>query len=151
MPYKQPPPREIIYERVVEPPVISQFQVDDAIINQQQQQQQQEQSARFRSQSFSRLAIPVHIERQSSVDNLHVKQTSAFEQFARFTQQQLQNMQAHQQWIANQHHQHMNIVQHLTTPTLVVYHPPVTKIATASYAKREEFVYQPILMPSTYT
>lgn len=149
MPYKPSPPREIIYERVVELPVISQFQPGDAIINQQQQQQQQ--SARFRSQSFSRLPIPVHIERQSSVDNLHVKQTTAFDQFAQFTQQQLRNMQAHQQWIANQHHQHMNIVQHLTTPTLIVYHPPVTKIATASYAKREEFLYQPMLMHPTHT
>lgn len=131
----------------MEPAVVSQFQPGDVIIDQQQQQQ----ATRFRSRSFSRLAIPVHFERQNSADNLYIQQPTPFQRFAQFTQQQLHNMQAHQQWMANQHHQHMNIIQHLTTPTLIVHHPPVTKIATSSYAKREEHHYQTMLMPPTYT
>ncbi len=105
--------------------------------------------ADFHSQASARLPIPVHIERQNSFDHLATEQSSVFEQFAWSTQQQLETIQAHQQWIANQHQQHMNLFRQmplqLTTPALIVYHPPVTKFAT-SYAQREEIFYGPTFM-----
>jgi hypothetical protein len=63
----------------------------------------------------------------------------------------------HQQWIANQHQQHMNMLRQipsqLTTPTLIINHPPVTRTAT-SYIKREEVqqetLYQPTIIYPAY-
>ncbi len=102
----------------------------------------------MRSKSSTRLPIPVHIERQNSFDHLDTRQSSVFDQFARSTQQQLKTIQAHHRWTANQHQQHMNLYQQLTTPTLIVHHPPVTRTAT-SYLQEEEMLYQPTLIYPT--
>jgi hypothetical protein len=98
--------------------------------------------------------IPVHIERQNSSDYLQTKQSSAFNQFAWSTQQQIDSMQhqtlsriqAHQQSIEDQHmNMFMQIPPLLTAPTLIVNHPPVTRTAT-SYSRQEQVVYQPTYM-----
>ncbi len=99
-------------------------------------------SAEFKSVS-SRVSIPVDAYRQSSVDYIEKDQiteqpTGTFEQLAWTTHQQIlamqqrgkEQVQAHRQWAANQWQQHANMVlQHpgqLTTPSLTVYHQPVT-------------------------
>jgi hypothetical protein len=53
-----------------------------------------------------------------------------------------EQLQAHQQWAANQWQQHANMFlqypTQLTTPSLIVYHPPVT----TSYVQTQEYRQQ---------
>jgi hypothetical protein len=157
LPYKPAPPREVIYERVIETPIISQFQPNSTNINRQPY---------YQSQSSTRLPIPVHIERENSFDHLQNTQPSIFDQFARSTQQQISAMQqqtreqiqAHQHWMANHWQQHANMFlqmpTQLLTPTLIVNHPPVTMTAH-SYAQREDVQqqvpYRPMFINPFYT
>jgi hypothetical protein len=154
LPYKPAPPREIIYERVTEAPVVSEFEPSSTTTNRQRRH-----SAEFHSESSSRLPIPVHIDRQNSFGHFQTQQSSVFNQFARSTHQQLESMQRqtlarmqeHQRWITNQHQQHMNMFMQsplqLTTPTLIVNHPPVTRTVT-SYARNEQVQQQVIHQPA---
>ena len=96
------------------------------------------------------MSIPVHVERQNSFDHLQTQQSSLFDQFAWSTQQHLDRFQAQQQWISQQHmNMFRKISSHLTTPALIVNHPPVTRTAT-SYAHREEVFYQPTVIYPTF-
>lgn len=59
-------------------------------------------------------------------------------------QRSRQHVQAHQQWAANQWQQHAaNMFVPLTTPSLVVYHPPVTTSYVQTQEYRQRFQYTP--------
>lgn len=112
---------------------------------------QRRNSAEFQSSS-SHVSIPVHhTQRRNSADfteNQYIAQqpSTAFDELAWRTHQEIiamqqrgiEQLQAHQQWAANQWHQHANmflpISTQLTAPSLVVYHPPVT-----TYVQKQEF------------
>lgn len=100
----------------------------------------------------NRIPIPVHIEQQNSYDNLESRPLSLFEQFALSTQRHLEAIQAQQQWMANQHQGHINMfIQNslpLTTPALVVNHPPVTRIVQREEFQREMFHHSTFTYPS---
>jgi hypothetical protein len=101
--------------------------------------------------------IPVNNQRRNSVDLLEEnyilqqqqQPAKTFDQLAWSTHQQIlamqqrgrQQVQAHQQWAATQWNQHANMFlqypTQLTTPSLVVYHPPIT-MNTAAYVQRQE-------------
>ncbi|CAF1221134.1 unnamed protein product [Adineta steineri] len=158
LPYKPSPPREVIYERVVESSSsAAEFQPTDTITN----------CEGRNSNSIPRLSIPVHIEQSKSYDYLDKQQQqplSAFDQLAQATQQQLEaiqqqvvkQMQIQQQWLANQHQQHMNMCMQmpltLTTPALVINHPPITRttnLYTSTDAFQQQiFCQQPFMYPS---
>jgi hypothetical protein len=64
-----------------------------------------------------------------------------------------QRVQAHQQWAANQWQQHANMFlqypTQLTTPSLVIYHPPATA-NTTSYIQRQEYREQRVQYNPTF-
>ncbi|CAF1487870.1 unnamed protein product [Adineta ricciae] len=152
LPYKPQPPRAVIYERVVDSNIQSEFQpADKPVVHR-----------RRGSRSTSRAPIPVHIERHKSFDCIERERPiSTFDEFARSTQQELECLQqrsrkqihAQQQWLANQQ-QHMNMcaLLPLVTPPLVINHAPVTKTANL-YTYNENFQQpffcaQPYMYPS---
>ncbi|CAF0833651.1 unnamed protein product [Rotaria sp. Silwood1] len=152
LPYKPAPPREVIYQRVVENPVSAEFQTAAT-----HTQRQRRHSAEFQSNS-SRVPIPVNVQRRNSINDLNqeyiVEQPSGtYNELAWKTQQQLlalqqrnrEQLQAHQQWAANQWQQHANMfLQYPTqlpiTP-LVAYQPSVT-MNRAAYVQRHEYRQQ---------
>ncbi|CAF0980829.1 unnamed protein product [Rotaria sordida] len=165
LPYEPPPPREIIYERIIQAPVVSEFQPGGLTIDRQCYH-----SVDLHSSSSSRLLNTFHNEQQTSSNNIENQKFSIFDQFAWLTQQQLEaiehqtleQIQTHQQWIFDQQQQqHMNMFLHtplqLTTPMLIVNHPPVTRIINA-YTQRDDvqqqqqqqFFYRPIFMYPSY-
>ncbi|CAF4477558.1 unnamed protein product [Rotaria sp. Silwood2] len=159
LPYKPPPPREVIYERIIEAPIVSEFQPGDLTIDRQCYHSVDFYSTS--SSSSSHLPNTVYSEHQNASNNIQYQQSSIFDQFAWITQQQLKSIeqQTYQHWIPNQQQQQqMNMFiqtpAQLTTPFLVVNHPPVTKTITA-YTQREDvqqqFFYTPILMYPSYT
>ena len=138
----------MIYEQVTETPLMSQYQPDIRTAHLQRLH-----SADFESPSTARIPISVTVHhgdslRQSNGHELASTHSSLFDQFARSTHRQLEAMhqrtlgqiQAHQQWIANQWPQPTGIpmptIHPMTTPVLIVNHPPVTMTADA-YAQRE--------------
>lgn len=95
---------------------------------------------------------------QQQQQQQHHQQTQAFNQLAWNSHQQIlamqqrsrQQVQAHQQWAANQWQQHaanmyVPLSTQLTTPSLIVYHPPVT----TSYVQTQE--YRQVQYAPTYT
>ncbi|CAF0896677.1 unnamed protein product [Adineta steineri] len=150
LPYKPAPPREVIVERITEKPVLTEFE-PGAITYERQRRH----SAEFHTDS-SRLEIPINMSRQKSVDHLAREQmaqqpSGTFDELVWTTHQQIlamqqrgrEQVQASQQWAANQWQQHQNMFMqyptHLTTPTLVVCHPPVTTNAPTAYIQTEEY------------
>jgi hypothetical protein len=99
--------------------------------------------------------VPAIIQRQNSLNYLETEQiteqpTGTFDQLAWTTHQQIlalqqrgrEQVQAHRQWAANQWQQHANLFlqypTQLTTPALIVHHPPVT-MNTNSYVETQEY------------
>lgn len=122
---------------------------------------QRRHSAEFQSNS-TRVAIPVHAHRRNSVDyaeredmteqHQYHQQARTFNQLAWDTHQQIlamqqrgrQQVQAHQQWATNQWQQHAaNMFVPLTTPSLVVYQPPVTTAYVQTQEYRQQYQYTP--------
>jgi hypothetical protein len=119
-------------------------------------------SAEFESNP-SRVSIPVNIQRRNSDEyiekgNITEQPTGTFDQLAWTTHQQIlamqqrgrEQVQAHRQWAANQWQQHANMIlqypTQLTTPSLVVYHQPVT----TSYVQRQEYRQQRVQYNPTF-
>ena len=140
---------------------MSQFQPDT-----QNSHLQRRHSADFEWQPPGRVPIPVTVHHGDSLHQLDRydqidAHSSLFNQFARSTQQQieaiqqrtLEQIQAHQQWIANQWQQQVPIPP-MTTPVLIVNHPPVT-MSVDAYAQREasrqEFAHEPFYFYPFYT
>lgn len=116
---------------------------------------QRRHSAEFES-SAVRVPIPVNVQRRNSLDYIEKEKviteqpSGTFDQLAWTTHQQIlamqqrgkEQVQAHRQWAANQWQQHTNMFlqypAQLTTPSLVVYHQPVTR----SYVQKQEYRQQ---------
>ncbi|UJR27899.1 hypothetical protein I4U23_009161 [Adineta vaga] len=160
LPYKPVPPREVIIERITQKPPITEFEPGAPVY-----ERQRRHSAEFNLDSL-RVPIPVHIQRQKSVDQLDSEQISyqpsgTFDELVWSTQQQIlamqqrgrEQVQASQRWAANQWQQQTNMLlpypTHLTTPTLVVCHSPVTTNVT-EYVQRQEYREQRLVYNPTY-
>lgn len=121
--------------------MISEFQPGAPLTDRQRRH-----SADYSSTSSTRIPIPVHIDRQNSYDHLEPRPLSLFEQFALSTQRHLEAIQA-------QHQRNMNMFTQnllpLTTPTLVVNYPPVTRIVQREDFQQEMF-YDSTFMYPTY-
>lgn len=123
-----------------------------------QVQKQRRHSAEYVSDSTN-LQIPVEYQRRNSLNfleqayNISQQPSGTFDELAWRTHQQVlamqqrgrEQVQAHQQWAANLWQQHSNMFLHypqqLTTPSLVVYHPP-TVMNTAAYVETQEYRQQ---------
>ncbi len=144
----------MIYERVIETPMMSEFQPGRIPNNQERRH-----SADRHLKSSPRVPPPVHIEQSNSVSCLENKQPSTFEKFAWATQQELEalqhrvikKIQDHKEWVVNQQQQHLNMYRQaptqLTTPALIINHPPTIRTTTA-YAPRPNVQQQAFCQPA---
>ncbi len=148
----------MIYERVTEQPVTAEFEPGAINIDRQRRH-----SAEFQSNS-SRVSIPVHhVQRRNSADYTQQEYVTeqpsgTFDQLAWATHQQIlamqqrgrEQLQAHQQWAANQWQQHANMFlqfpTQLTTPSLIVYHQPVTTSYVQTHEYRQQAQYNQTYM-----
>jgi hypothetical protein len=123
LPYKPAPPREVIYEHVIETPIISQFQPNGRPANGQ----------------------PCESTECLLRRNLHspIPQSSAFEKFTQSTQHHIEMLQRittehieTQQYHMNNQWQQQPFMftpwlSSVTTPTVIVNHPPITRTIDA--------------------
>jgi hypothetical protein len=117
-------------------------------------QRQRRHSAEYQFNS-THLPAPVNMQRRNSLNYLEQEQiteqpTGTFDQLAWRTHQQIlalqqrgrEQVQAYRQLAANQWQQHANLFlqypAQLTTPSLIIHHPPVTMNAT-SYVETQEY------------
>lgn len=148
LPYKRPPPREVIYERVIEPQMVSHFQPN---------------RPNFYSSSY--LPDPIYADGCVQSEQIESRMPSEFEQFAWLTQQKLEEIERvtlerimmHQQQLANQQqstNRCMQVSPPLVTPILVVNHSPVTRTITTCAQlpdTPQATFYQPIFTYPSYS
>ena len=139
----------MIYERLVEEPMVTQFQPPRHIT---------EFDPVGPSERVDRIPIPVY--REDSSTDVPPQAPSLFDQIARTTQEQIEALErrtreqihAHQRWMENQWEQHNRLfvpmLPVLTTPALVVNHPPIVRTANATYAREASFQEHVYIEPS---
>ena len=141
LPYKQAPPRDVIYETVNDATSITQQNNAES-----QRLRNRRHSAEYKT-TTERVSIPVNVQRHDSLDNLnqtHLLQTPEpiFDQHILDIQQRgREQVAAHQQWAANQWQQHALMMMQYGSqpfvPSLPFYFPTTTTNTAGSYVHHE--------------